>query len=437
MTWLATVLRCPSCQGKLSGTDARIDCVSCNAQYPVRFGVPLLSEGVKVENREERPSAEFVQEMTKFLGGDEAIQAQVETCFGLRLSFGDEVLQSEADQFLNRLRSSGVSLPEPYGLSPHVPEGVTLGWLILPKAVQKGKVFSLSVVISNGSGQALSSKKEPPFRLSYIWEVDRCRLEGLRTPLLIDLAPGRQISMPIIIQAPDEPGEYRLRVMPIIEGIAWIEAAEITATISVSADEADPLSVDWTQDPQTRGYLEDHSRAVELCREWVQKYISAEEPVLLELGGNFHPMAQYLPGQRYNVDIDAFGLMTYNIKEGLCSASVRNVVANGMNLPFPPDFADSILLFATFHHFPDPVALLRHLTTRIKPGGLLLLMCEPIGHVFHDGAPADFMSELERGVYEQSFMPWEYRAMLAAAGLEIVEAALDPGSLKIAARKPG
>ena len=58
-----------------------------------------------------------------------------------------------------------------------------------------------------------------------------------------------------------------------------------------------------------------------------------------------------------------------------------------------------------------------------------------IGHVFSEDGSGDFMSELKRGVYEQSLMPWEYREMLATAGFKVVEAALDLRSQKLATVK--
>lgn len=168
----------------------------------------------------------------------------------------------------------------------------------------------------------------------------------------------------------------------------------------------------------------------------MQSLLESTNPKVLELGGNFHPMAQYLYGERYNVDIDAFGLMTLNIREkNKGSAAVRNIVANGMQLPFEPKSLDAIIMFATFHHFPDPIALLVHLRSKLKDDGIICLMCEPIGHVFHDTGANEFIDELNRGVYEQSFMPWEYRDMLSEAGFSIVRTALDSGSLKLAARK--
>ena len=106
--------------------------------------------------------------------------------------------------------------------------------------------------------------------------------------------------------------------------------------------------------------------------------------------------------------------MAYNIKvqDREHADDVQNIVANGIQIPFPDMFFDVVMMFATFHHFSDPVGLLKHLGNKLKDDGVILLMCEPIGHVFSEDGSGDFMSELRRGVYEQSFMPWEYREML-------------------------
>lgn len=92
-------------------------------------------------------------------------------------------------------------------------------------------------------------------------------------------------------------------------------------------------------------------------------------------------------------------------------------------------------MFATFHHFPDPVGLLKSLSKYISESGLICLMCEPLGHVHRATMPKEFEEELLKGVNEQSFELWEYQQMFEQAGLEVVECQVDLGSLKVALRK--
>ena len=100
---------------------------------------------------------------------------------------------------------------------------------------------------------------------------------------------------------------------------------------------------------------------------------------MLEIGGNYSPATERLRGcVVVNLDVDAHGLMTRNIVK---SDSIKSLVADGMDIPFDDHCFDVITMFATFHHFPDPISFLRHLSTKVKPSGLICLMCEPIGHV--------------------------------------------------------
>ena len=460
MDWAINGLCCPDCGGTLCTGPDMLVCETCRAPYPVLFGVPLLAKGVAV-GRREVPAPGFVDAMARFLGREGAeSKRQIRDCFGLDLRFGDAVLQTEADQFLNRLRSSGIALPAPFEEPKRVfapfhtlrtmaralterrkpsgqpIDGIELKLLVPPKTVLPGKIFSVSVVVANGTGRTISSDRGQRIVLSYWWVSGQERIEGLRTPLLIEMEADRQISMPILVEAPPRPGTYRLEVMALIDGLTWIQTSQTATDIEVDHTQPDPLAVDWRPDPHSRGVEQDHSRAVELCRDWMRDLIVAEQPQVVELGGNFNPMAVSLYGDRYNVDIDAFGLMTFNIRgEGANDVTIKNLVSNGMSLPFRPGSLDVIMMFATFHHFPDPIALLEHLKSKLKDDGIICLMCEPIGHVFRETGAVEFIGELNRGVYEQSFMPWEYRDMLAAAGLEVVRSSLDVGSLKLAARK--
>lgn len=442
-------LACPSCLGELHSQTETLACRQCGT-FPVRFGVPILCSGVHVEKHGTVPDPAFLEAMSNFLEINGQATAEVGECFRLKFGFKDQLLQAEADQFLTRLRNSGISLPLPYpddikstpkeGVATATSLGINLHWLVLPKKFLTNASRSLSIILFNGTAETLSSETAP-FRISYFFEKEGQRLEGIRTPLLIDLKPGRRTTLPIVLKTPYEAGNYVLRVMPILEGISWLEKYAISANVTVVEDEGagDPFEVDWKQEftPENYDYYMDPARGVTLCREWIAKHIATSEPKLLEVGGNFHPRAMYMSGLRYNVDIDPFSLMAYNIKmksRGDVN-DIRNIVANGMQVPFREEFFDAIIMFATFHHFSDPIGLLKQLRGKLRADGVLLLMCEPIGHVFSEQGSGDFLSELKRGVYEQSFMPWEYREMLDLAGFEIVEAALDPGSLKLAAKK--
>ncbi len=138
--------------------------------------------------------------------------------------------------------------------------------------------------------------------------------------------------------------------------------------------------------------------------------------------------------RKYNIDIDPHGMIVGNLGRQGNVRDISYIVADGMNLPMRVRSIDMLVMFATFHHFPAPIALLSQLSEFVADDGLICLMCEPLGHVRHDSMPDDFRAEIARGVNEQSFALWEYKQMFDAANLDVVTAQIDMGSVKVALR---
>ena len=83
-------------------------------------------------------------------------------------------------------------------------------------------------------------------------------------------------------------------------------------------------------------------------------------------------------------------------------SNVETVIADCHALPFADASLDAVVMFATLHHFPDPVRLLRHLRTKLAPGGLICVLCEPVSHVAREDLPDDYRKELLDGICEQA-----------------------------------
>lgn len=438
------ILTCPACGHPLRRADCVLACHGCGADYPFLNDTPIVVAGARVESRVEPPNPDAIAGLLDTLGLPAERSGALADCYRLRFTFSNPVIQTESEQFLSRLRVGGAAIPDPYppaeGRRADEPAAtdpeaeVALDVLVWPTHVEPGELFALTVVLRNLGQEILSSRGEAPFLVSYTWSCDHP--EQLRTELLVDLVPGRQMSFPVRVRAPDDIGPFRLSVTPVIEGLRWIEKAAAGQTIVVKPAARPPLAVDWPITRDLRDYDEDHRFAFEALSRWVDALPPGRPARILELGGNYHPMVQYLAAEieAYNLDIDPFGLMTLSIKKAGTPAAVTNVVADGLHLPFPDGSLDAVVMFSTFHHFPDPAALLRAIRRKLAPGGFLALLCEPVGHVFAGAVPASFLEEINKGVYEQSFAPWEYRALVEGVGFRTVEAWIDHGSLKLQAR---
>lgn len=429
------MITCPSCRQPLNLTEP-IRCQSCGTSYDAPFGVPILFKGAHLE-RVAEPSSQFVADMSSALGADPQL---VKECFSLRVKMPNQGVQIEADQFVGRMRSSGFTIaikeapPAPAAHAVNVASKISLRLeaLVWPSALEAGQRYSANVRIANEGGCAISSKASDPLYIAYHWLGEgRSPIEGHRTHLLIDLLPGRSLTMPVLFTAPNEPGEYTLEISPILENVAWLKQFSVFRMFQV-LDKAPALG--WIHDTSMppRSYADDHKHGVALLGQWMDAHVRNPDPIILEIGGNYNPMTAALPkGQRWNLDVDAHGLMALNIGGG---GGVKSIVADGCDLPFADQSLDVVTMFATFHHFPDPIGLLKHLGTKVKADGLVCLMCEPIGHVTAQHDYPAYFQELEAGVNEQSFEIWEYMAMLSAAGLEVLDAKFEQGSAKIAAR---
>lgn len=86
---------------------------------------------------------------------------------------------------------------------------------------------SVTVVLRNTGREVLSSRPQRhPTHLSYrIFTPagDVAVADGLRTPLPRDLAPGDCLRVPLGIEAPPAPGDYRVRATLVQEGWAWLD----------------------------------------------------------------------------------------------------------------------------------------------------------------------------------------------------------------------
>jgi hypothetical protein len=439
-------LCCPQCGGSLKVADGCVQCLQCGADYAAPFDVPILVSGAKLESSDE-PSEDFVRDVAtalKAIGCEESLKQ----CFGLRLEMPDLHLQAEAEQFGHRLSASGHQIS---GLGAksiqHAARNISsdirvhLDPLILPNAFVAGQRIGVNIRVINEGSCPISSGAEPPLLLSYRWR-ERLSLrnfwrhrgetvEGSRTQLLIDIPPGGMITQPIFIDPANKPGRYYLEFAVVLETVKWYLDCGSVYPCEIREDAIEPKYTQNLEGPAL-SYLEQRQYGIDLLNKWLSSHINIKDPIVVEIGGNYNAASESINSARLlNVDVDFHGLMARNIVK---KDKIFSIVGDGMNIPVKQHSVDAIVLFATFHHFPDPIQLLSRLKRKLKPGGLICLMCEPIGHVASHHNYTAYVEELEKGVYEQSFEIWEYEAFLKAAGLRIAEAVFDRGAAMIAAK---
>ena len=93
-----------------------------------------------------------------------------------------------------------------------------------PRPLVSGEVRTLDVSVEN-LGDAVwpwGREQTPEIRLTYRWwSGSSLAAEGLRTPLPRDVEPGDGCLVPLAVQAPSEPGRYRLAVDLVHEHVRW------------------------------------------------------------------------------------------------------------------------------------------------------------------------------------------------------------------------
>jgi SAM-dependent methyltransferase len=438
---------CPKCHAApaSAGVTGGYRCGACGAHYPELHGVPILVPDARITTRPDLPPETFARQVASVVrDAPEAALSELRRAFAIQFGFADPVIQSESVQFLSRLRSSGIGVDDPY--PPAQTQSAEAGASFNDRARLRMRgaalcalppfppstIVSFNVRLWNTGDTTLSSRRSPPARLAYHIAAacpGAASVEGHRTEFLIDLPPGRGITQPMRVQTPDAPGIYRLTVQPLIESVTWFDPL---FEVELEVAEAPAPEVAWNTTGALRDYGADHNHAVELLRGWLPKG-GGDTLRIIEIGGNLFPSTAGLGRQAYNLDVDPYGLMTAAILK--TSPRLTHLVADGTNLPFPDGHFDAIAMFATFHHFPDPAGLLRHLRTKLADHGRLFLMCEPIAHVFAEHGDGPFIRELEHGAYEQAFLPWEYADLARQADLEIADNVMDQGSAKIVLRK--
>lgn len=292
--------------------------------------------------------------------------------------------------------------------------------------------FTGNVRLENIGAVPISSHSAIPTMISYHWHTANGELavfDGHRTPLPIELLTGRQITVPMKLETPKEPGDYCLELTMVQEGECWLDENAKQIPIKVTAEPLPDLTIGWNiSNEPTSSYGEDHKKSIDLLHARLQE-TGRSRFTLLEIGGNVHPTLFHFNGDLYNVDIDIHSMQIGAMLNKHWSKEVNFICADATALPFPDGMFDAIILCSALHHFPDVRKLLRSLSRKLRPCGFIATLSEPIGHYYGTNISSDLLRELAKGINEQTFTLEEYANIFQAAGLK-AEVIADQGSLK-------
>ncbi len=170
---------------------------------------------------------------------------QVRRLIAAQPHFGNALVQAEAAQFLDRVRTSGWSVATE--LKPQLTEGPAttpdtrprVRWIreYVPRVIPPGHSFTANVRFRNSGTIRLRHTPPGNFVLAVRWlHADGRPLDDapdVRTPLPLDIAPGRELTFPMQIEAPRNEGRYRLRLIMVEEGVSWMEADALDIRVTL------------------------------------------------------------------------------------------------------------------------------------------------------------------------------------------------------------
>lgn len=256
------------------------------------------------------------------------------------------------------------------------------------------------------------------------------------TPLPIDIGPAREITLILAVRVPPRTGRYRLQARLLADGEAPA-APFVKLDVEVIAGELPTFAYDYH--PTALDYGADHHTAMLELVGWLGERHPRGGAALLEIGGGVHPTGHALAARGHRVvsaDIShsqsILGALYFREKMPALDDSLGFISCEGTRLPFSDASFDGVMMFAAFHHFADPVALLREAGRVVRDEGFIFLGCDSCAP---NPADPQYIEDLRNGINEQMWTLAEFSAFFRAAGLEVARARVDDGSLKVALLK--
>lgn len=310
-------LRCPVTQSALV-LDGDWLVSSEERKYPIVQGVAVIVDGVEVKVAAQQLSSATLTELIDALGPNSLKFEDLQRIFAHDFFFKEAWMQREADQFIHRVAASheGVrlSLNEKKAAAVdfgpiNVAVDLSLSTQFLIESVRPADIISINIRVQNAGRGVVASTGENPVALSYLWYGKNGEMiEGLRTPLLIDLTTPTALTVPVFIRTPPDAGHYTLQICAVHEGVRWLTEGAIIFEVDVNSATDDWRKTAWTLTSNHFTYSEDHMEAIRILEKWRDKFLGERPVRLVELGGNANPMIERINAAvRINIDVDPYG----------------------------------------------------------------------------------------------------------------------------------
>jgi SAM-dependent methyltransferase len=444
------VITCPDCApGRLGPEAGGRRCGGCGRLFPERHGViDFLEYRDDTSATPAPPTAEVVGAIIRGTGLEDSprIRQAVEEIYARTARRTGSAQQSaEIGDILDRfgvVTDGPPAAPDParwearwarlLGRMPGAERGVAVVYerhYVDPR-LPAGTTVHRNVRVRNAGSRGWSPRGAGVVRFGCRWLRDgRVVAGGPLTTMPIDVEPGRAITLPLRLDVPAEPGAYRLRMLPFCGGGGGrpLGRAALDIAVEVAAGMESPAArVPTTERPMS--YAEDHAAGQQMLRAHVAARYGDRPIRILEIGSGTHPQSPWVAsGEVVNLDISAPMLELGSLHYEQDAARVAFLCCDALRPPLTDASFDGVVMFATLHHFAQPEELLRRGRRLLADGGFVAVMCEPVSTAL---SSAEVIRDLGKGIDEQVFSVDEYLAIVASAGLEPVEARLDPGSFK-------
>ena len=403
---LLDLLRCSGCRSAgLLDHGTRLECRDCGRVFPVQADIPVMVSDAVPYRAPLMDPAQTATEMQRL-----GIPADPITTLRVRRASGA------------RVRLLAGAMPQDGG-EPRSE------WLseYLPRALRPGEEVLANVRFRNAGPATMACTGEGRFSIGCRW--DGGDAEDIRTPLPIDVAPGQALTLAIRLRPPVQPGQYRLSIALVQEGVRWLPPFG-PFSVSVREDAGFAVPPNWVLDgPGPHDADGDRARGLALLTEWMTRHAPAR-PRVLELGGGATPAGAQPGYDTVVADTDLLALQLGLLIPARPEIAVQSFCADLADLPLAEAAFDAAICFGSLHTMPDPALTLRNLRCHLRPGGFIGLFCEPVGHIWPGASSQAAAARLRRGVNVQGFSVNDYDSIIRRAHLRVAELVVDGASLK-------